>query len=427
MRILCTADLHMGRVSSRLPSDADMHRFSARAAWKRFVNLALEKKVDLVAVAGDVIDASSNYFEAFGPLKAGLDALSAAGIDTFLIAGNHDFDSLPRFCDQLTDPRVHLLGRGANWERHTILRDGRPRLHVDGWSFRAATHEANPLLGYSCRRDGTPVLGLLHADVEQAYSPYARCSIDDLLAAGPDAWLLGHVHRPRQFSSGPLVFYPGSPQALDPGERDAHGVWLLEWPPGGTPSLERYPSSSIRYESFDLPVDGLDDEPAIETALHRALEEKLLSCATEAGTLELLSCRLRLCGRTAAHTQLARRGTWPRIDELRHAKNGITAHVERVEIDTRPALDLENLARGNSPLALLARLVLALESGAEHPLVPSSQQRLAALFQSMPVEDEGEAADEPTSGQEPPDAAKARALLLAQGHRLLAQLVETAS
>lgn len=423
MRILCTADLHIGRISSRLPPEANSAAFTARAAWARVVDLALKEKVHVVAVAGDVIDESGNYFEAFGPLEAGLRKLSDARIEVFFVAGNHDFDSLPRFFNQFHDPRAHLLGRDGNWQRHTLERDGE-RMHIDGWSFPRKAYNTNPLNSYRCERDGAPVLGLLHADVGQP-SSYAPCSGAELLAAGPAVWLLGHVHRAREFPSGAaLAFYPGSPQALDPGEDGAHGAKIIEWPAAGVPALRHCPISTIRYEQFDLTVDGRDDEPAIEEALHCAMAEQLQECAADAGPVEVLISRVRLCGHTAIHSKLARYG-WPRVDNLEHSAHGIKARIESVEVNTRPTLDLDALAQGNSPPAILSRLLLALDRGEDLPPVADMHQRLAAAFRVMTVDGDGAPGGEGAPAQESPDAEGTRALLLKQGHRLLAQLVDT--
>jgi predicted phosphodiesterase len=426
MRILCTADLHIGRVSSRLPREAEPAEFTARACWKRLVALAKSEKVDAVAVAGDVIDASCNYFESVGPLEAGLLELAEEGIDSFFVAGNHDFHSLPRFFDQMKIPRAHLLGRGAKWERQTLKRDG-GSLHIDGWSFPDKAHAGNPLLGYKCASDGTPVLGLLHADVGQPNSSYAPCQSGELLAAGPSVWLLGHIHKTCEWrSDATLAFYPGSPQALDPGERDAHGAWLIDWPVGGVPARNHRPLSTVRYENIELKADGYDNEAGIEAALHRLLEERLAACAKEAGPLEALMCRVLLQGRTRMHSQLVRSG-WPRIEDLSRTAQGITACVERVEVDTRPEFDLDLLAQGSSPPALLASLLYTLDRGEDHPLLAHAHQRLKDAFLTMPIEGDGEPGGEAEPTQHPPDIGDARSLLLRQGYKLLAQLLETKS
>jgi hypothetical protein len=89
MKILCSGDLHLGRRSSRLPAGVDAGAHSATAAWKALVELAIAERVDLVALSGDLVDRANRYFEAFGPLEAGVRRLTAAGIPTVAVAGNH--------------------------------------------------------------------------------------------------------------------------------------------------------------------------------------------------------------------------------------------------------------------------------------------------------------------------------------------------
>jgi len=426
MRVICTADLHLGRISSRLINDVRAADFTARAAWERVVELALNEKADAVAVAGDVIDASGNYFEACGPLETGLKRLSSAGIETLFVAGNHDWNSLPRFCEQFAGLRLRLLGRGGRWERQTIER-GDERLHICGWSFPAARHTENPLLAYRHESDGVPVLGLLHADVNQMGSPYGPCSSAELLAAGPSLWLLGHVHRTNQWQDAAgIAFYPGSPQALDPGEVGGHGAWCVDFHRAGKPNLRHCPLSTIRYEDLVVNVDGRNDEVAVEKALHEGLERMVQECAKEPGPLELLSCRVHLQGRTALHAHLALHG-WDHVDELRRESNGITAVVERIAVNTAPVLDLPNLARGNSPPALLARFLLELERGENLPMIETARERLGTSYQQMRIEGDGEPAGEAAPRQQAPDLEETRQLMRRQGYRLLAQLIEPVS
>ncbi len=134
MKILCTGDLHVGRRASRLPVDWCGTECSCAAVWERIVELAIRERVDLVAVSGDLVDRANRYYEAIGPVERGVRILAKAGIQTVAVAGNHDFDVLPRLAESLAGD-LQLLGTDGNWQRITIQRDGGDRLHVDGWSF----------------------------------------------------------------------------------------------------------------------------------------------------------------------------------------------------------------------------------------------------------------------------------------------------
>lgn len=375
MKILCTGDLHLGRRSSRLPQHLDGRAHSAAGGWARIVDLALAEAVDVVVLSGDLVDRDNRFYEAVGPLESGLRRLAAAGITTVAVAGNHDFDVLPRLADTFapdtsgSDPAsapFRLLGRGGVWERATIRR-GEAVLHLDGWSFPAQYVRESPLAAYDLPvPDDGPVLGLLHADLEQPGSPYAPVLLPELRARPVDFWLLGHVHAPALHEGPGLapVLYPGSPQALDPGETGAHGVWLLELAAGRRFEVRHVPLSTVRYDEVVVDLTGAGDLGEVDA---RVIEGVRAHAATLDGgdALRCVSCRLRVVGRTPVHRGLAAHleALAPDLElPAGGATGGATAVVEKVEVATHPARDLAELARRKDPVAVLAGLLISLEA-----------------------------------------------------------------
>jgi predicted phosphodiesterase len=375
MKILCSGDLHLGRRSSRLPADADAHAHSATRVWDAIVETAVERRVDLVALSGDLVDRANRFFEAVGPLERGLQRLAAAGIPAVAVAGNHDCDVLPKVARSLGGA-LRLLGEGGRWEEMTIERGGAPALRVVGWSFPGEHVHASPLAGIPPRTpDGVPVLGLLHGDLDQPSSPYAPLARADLRATGVWFWLLGHVHAPRLHAEAPVpLLYPGSPQALDPGETGPHGAWLLEMLPHRAPVAVPLPLSTVRYDALDVDVDGVEDADEMDlriTETVRAHAQRVADAGC--GPLRHVHCRLRLVGRTRLHGGIEAR-VGARVADLRQAHGDVLATVERLEVATRPAVDLAELERGTDAPGLLARLLVALDGGGPD----ASQQRLMA-------------------------------------------------
>ena len=72
-----------------------------------------------------------------------------------------------------------------------------------------------------------PSIGLLHCEVASA-SSYFPVSMTNFQESKVHTWVLGHIHKPDILSEAPFVFYPGTPQGLDPSEDGAHGLWLLD-------------------------------------------------------------------------------------------------------------------------------------------------------------------------------------------------------
>lgn len=367
MKILCTGDLHIGRRSSQLPADAPPAESSAAAAWARIVDLALREEVDVVALSGDVIDQANQFFEAIGALESGLRTLSNAGVEVVLVSGNHDHDILPRAVDSVGAPNVHLLGRGGVWERRTIERGG-VRLHLDGWSFPAGRYEASPLATYALPSDGTPVLAILHGDLDQSRSIYAPIVRAELRRHPHVLFLLGHIHARSAINeaNGARAFYPGSPQALDPGEPGSHGVEILEYGSGGF-EARFVPVSSVRYEMVPVDISGMERREEVDVAIARAVTAVLEEAVTHDGALRQLRCRIRLMGETVLHSELDRE-VERRAGALELTRGAGRATVGRVEVATRPRRDLREIEAGKGVAAVVARLLVELESGESGPL-----------------------------------------------------------
>jgi DNA repair exonuclease SbcCD nuclease subunit len=328
------------------------------------VHTAVQEGVDLLLLSGDLVDRENRYFEAFGPIEEGVRTLADAGIPVVAVAGNHDFDVLPKLATH--GDAFRLLGRGGTWERFTLHGSDAPRVHVDGWSFPSEHFRGNPLDGYAPPpADGVPVIGLLHADLNQPGSAYAPVTAADLRARPPAFWVLGHVHAPvlHEGHGNAPILYPGSPQALDPGEAGPHGVWILSWQPGASVTLRRLPLSTVRYDTLDVDVTEASNADELDCAVAEAIRNHLCAVVEEGcGPLNHLSCRIRVRGRTAFHGSLKER-LQNAVADLRTTYRGVEAYVDQVRVETRPAADLDELARPSGAPGLLARLILRIDRG----------------------------------------------------------------
>lgn len=361
IRLLLSGDLHLGRSSSRVP-DASRSAARASSAWARLVDLALAERVTALLLSGDVADESNRFWEAVGPLEAGVIRLAEGGIRVLAVAGNHDHQVLARLADQLPRERFALLGRGGVWERVT-LRSGEDALHVDGWSFPERAVRASPLDRYALPGDpDVPILGLVHGELGAARSEYAPLDLARLHALPPRAWLIGHVHAPRlEAPAGrPWVLVPGSPQALDPGEAGAHGPWLAEVSGARVGLPVQRPLSAVWYEEAVLDVGPAEDESALETLVLDFLRSRADDIAVRAGdALVHVSLRLRIVGRTPLADRVPEVATRVRQD-LSLAVGRATLRLDEVWVETTPRLDLEAEARTTTALGAVARLLLEL-------------------------------------------------------------------
>lgn len=399
MKILCTADVHIGRRPSRLPESVDSAALSCARVWSALVDRAIAERVDLLLIAGDLVDHANRFYEAAGAAEAGVRALAAEGIATIAVAGNHDYDTLPWIGRGFAPEIFRVLGSGGSWERHTVVVDGRAALHIDGWSFPAAIVADDPARDHPrWPRDGVPVIGMLHGDLGQPVSRHAPLSLPSLRSAPVDFWVLGHVHRHARHEQpgNATVLYPGSPQAMDPGEPGVHGPWLLEIDGGGRIEARQLPISTVRYETLDVSLEGVTAEGEVDRRVVDRVQEALQGVEAEAGPLKYLSVRVRLVGRTALHRWLERR-SWAQVAGLEARHGEMRGLVERVEVATRPERDLAALARGHDAPALLAAFVRNLERGElssfENELVHRARARVdqvRAARQYLPLREDAD-------------------------------------
>lgn len=107
MKVLVTSDLHLStKIWKHRPIEGD-----SLYAWKQIVSLAKKHEVDLVILAGDVLDKQTNTSEPVAWLTRGLHALHDAGIEVWFTQGQHEMQSQP--WASIADTAIHLDGKSA--------------------------------------------------------------------------------------------------------------------------------------------------------------------------------------------------------------------------------------------------------------------------------------------------------------------------
>jgi DNA repair exonuclease SbcCD nuclease subunit len=326
------------------------------------VDLAIQEHVTLLCLSGDVVDQDNKFWEAIGPLERGIGRLAAANIRTIAVAGNHDYDVLGRLADQFQPEHFTLLGRGGTWERLTIDEAGQPILHIDGWSFPQQRVHESPLLTYPLEPDpDVPILGMIHGDLDVASTPYAPLELPRLRALSSAGWLLGHIHAPRLVNGSPWVLYPGSLQALDPGEPGAHGAWIVELSDSTLGVPKQRPLSRVWYGQREIDLSGTSSETELESLLLNEIRSESDRIAAEAGPhLVSISLRLRLVGSTSISyrvAEIAKRIT----DDLCLSAGAASIGIEKVDVQTIPPIDLAQHAATHTAPGAVGRVLLELE------------------------------------------------------------------
>lgn len=364
MKLLLTGDLHIGRSSSRVPPDAiSADELRTASAWQRIVAMAIRERVAVVILSGDVADQDNKFWEAIGPLERGVTQLAEAKIRTVAVAGNHDFDVLVKLADQLPPDDFTLLGRGGTWERLTITEHGQSLLHIDGWSFPNERVHESPLDSYDFLADAsTPTLGLVHGDLDAPNSPYAPLDLSLLQSLPANAWLLGHIHAPRLIDGPTWVLYPGSPQAMDPGEPGMHGPWMVDVKNGSLGKPRQVAMSTVWYDRHTINLSEADTEDAVYSTIFNSIRENAAAFTETANSdLAHISLRLRLEGQTAMAHRVAEIVEPMKADLSLNAGHASVA-IESIDVQVTPRIDLADFTGTNTAPGAVARLLLDLDN-----------------------------------------------------------------
>jgi hypothetical protein len=215
---------------------------------------------------------------------------------------------------------------------------------------------------------------MVHGDLDQKNSPYAPLVRADMERVKADFWLLGHIHQPglTHLAGTTPVLYPGSPLALDPGEHGAHGPWMLELQDGRLLPPEQVNLSRMRYERLEFDISHLADDEAFGPWLLPAMKAASETIQDGHEAARCLSFRVTLTGRTPLHgrlSQIAGRAVDSLADEHGLDVRGVPIFLDRFECRTSPHFELSKLAAGTTPVALLARLLLDLDSDSDSKAV----------------------------------------------------------
>lgn len=363
MNILATADLHLGRQSSNLSKG--LRESSVAFTLNRIVDYAIRESVDALLLAGDVVDRDNRYYEAVGQLQQSFDRLGEAGIPVAMVAGNHDYDVLPDIVKNREYDHVYMLGEKGNWEAKRInTKSG--DFQAVGWSFPTQHVMDDPLLqlkaGDLDLDPNLPALGLLHGDLYDQKSQYAPLDMSGFPVKGIQAWVIGHIHKPDLLQAGnPMIFYPGSPQALSSKEPGAHGASLLTLD-GRSVTSKRILLSPVRYDTLHLDVGGIEDKTNFRTRLTERMDEFVQQ---QFEALEHVSYQIFDVELTGYHPDLNELESWTDLaDQLeQQMEPEILVSVRKVTNFAKPAVEnLEELAQQPTPPGLLAKIIIDLES-----------------------------------------------------------------
>jgi exonuclease SbcD len=288
LRLLHTADVHLGARHTDLGERAAVLRERQFAAFRASVDLAIAEKVDIYLVAGDLFDSNTQPRRSVERVAAEFGRLARAGIRTVVIPGTHDvYDgaSIYRSYDL-----AGIAQAASDWV--VVLTPNLPEIVfpsldtiVYGRVFDTKRSPRSPLAGLDARADprATWKIGMVHGALAipgRTDSDAVVVTEEEIAATGLDYLALGHWHSAIEGRAGAVSYaYSGAPEpvAVDPDGAGQILIVQLEDQGGRhVVTIEPRRVGQTRSEKLDLDVSGVHNQPELIDVLGRRADSNLV-------------------------------------------------------------------------------------------------------------------------------------------------------
>lgn len=363
-KFIHAADLHLDSPLRGLAqyegAPAEAIRGATRRALENLVHVALAEDVDFVLIAGDVYDGDWKDHNTGLFFARQMARLRDANIPVYLIAGNHDAQSVMTKSLRLPDNVHRFPTKKPGTER---LEDLGVAIHGQGFSTRAVTKDLTAK--YPAPVAGAWNIGLLHTSLTgyEGHDTYAPCTAAGLAHLGYDYWALGHVHQQECIQEAdPAIWFPGNIQGRHIRETDKKGCLLVTVHDGGHHEVDFRELDVLRWAEITVDVSECTNLHGCVDAFRDRLAPVLDQCADR-----LLAARVVFTGESAVHGHLAAQAV-QLTSEIRNAASidgGDQVWIEKLKVRTRPPAVHDTAAFDDGPLAELGHVVAELEDSDE--------------------------------------------------------------
>lgn len=267
LTIVHAADCHLETTFPDVRG-GNRRRAALADAFVRIVDLALERRADVLTIGGDLYEA-----ERARPQTARLifEQFARFGGPVYVAPGNHDpYSARSLYARDDLPANVRVFAEPA-WTAYPLAGD----VSLYGFGHTPA-EPGRPFANARFDRPGVRI-ALVHGSDEDRCPPDKRATapyrIDEIAAAGATFALSGHYHGGYLARDGgaPRLAYPGSPEPIKFGERGAHGALVVRIA-NDRVDVEPVPIAKTRLIELEVRIDGATSEHAIIAALESALD-----------------------------------------------------------------------------------------------------------------------------------------------------------
>ena len=281
LRIIHTADAHLGAKFLSLGPRGAEQREHLVSAFDAALDLAVSERADLVLLAGDIFDSVPAPGSLVDRVASRIQELTSAGIKVVLSPGTHDpyGPSSPYALPQFRDIDGLFVFTTEEMERLEL-----PGLDcaVFGNANTRPFANRHPLSGFKASSDRRWNVGILHASFEipDVSADSYVVTPAEIASSGLDYLALGHIHSMSCRSSGKVTaYYSGSPEMVRMQKGEFGLALLVELDETATVRPVRV--SSRGFEELTVRAEGADAASLDRLLRSHAGPDKILKLSVE--------------------------------------------------------------------------------------------------------------------------------------------------
>jgi len=227
VKILHTADIHLGCEFPFLRQKGGEHRNQLLRTFEKIVDLAISEDVSLLLIAGDLFNTNRVHGIIIRKVLAAFKKLEGKGIRVCIIPGTHDIyneDSIYRFVH--FPANVTVFTPAHDRELYEDL-----DLTVYGEVFDGRYVDESPIQRLSLSEDSKYHVGMAHCSIKiegWVEKDALLLGRNEIANSGLDYLALGHWHSFQDFSQGNTkTFYCGAPEPVSMDQEGAGNVVMV--------------------------------------------------------------------------------------------------------------------------------------------------------------------------------------------------------
>jgi len=285
LKILHTADIHLGVKFSGLGNKGASQREQLRATFKNVIATAINEKVDIVLIAGDLFDSNQQPQRNMDLVIEQFNLLGSSNIPVCLIPGTHDSldsSSIYRKVDfEGKCPNLKIFrDENVSWEEYPKL-----DLTVYGKPNLSNRSRVSPLKGLRRSTSTKFHIGMAHGSLyipEKIAEDDHVFRLEEVHSSGMDYLALGHWHRVYKCPTASPAWYSGPPEWI-PGQTENGVVLLVSLSPAGEVEVELRKLGLRHYDEVEIDMSEIEDLAMLKARISERAGQNLIENVTLKG------------------------------------------------------------------------------------------------------------------------------------------------